>query len=125
MQVMSSILKKSEVNTVKITKITKVKKGNVTEYLGTIDVDFLVDYLTNKYIKQGKGKAKIRANIPGKGWVYLTDISEVIGEVYIGLPLDEAEEIELSMMGNSTKEEETKEETKEEPKTNEGKKGSK
>ena len=121
MQVMSSILKKSEVNTVKITKITKVKKGDTTEYLGAIDVDFLVEYLTDKYIKQGKGKAKIRANIPGKGWVYLTDVSEVIGEVYIGLPLDEAEEIELAMTGNSTKEEETKEE----PKTTEGKKESK
>lgn len=51
MQVMSSILKKSEVNTVKITKITKVKKGDTTEYLGAIDVDFLVEYLTDKYIK--------------------------------------------------------------------------
>lgn len=39
----------------------------------------------------------------------------------MGLPLDEAEEIELAMMGNSTKEEETKEE----PKATEDKKESK
>ena len=77
--------------------------------------------MNETYVKQGKGKERVRVNIPGQGWIYLSDISEVLGEVYLGLPLDEAEEMELSMKVDEAAKEETKEET---PKT-EGKKESK
>ena len=77
----------------KITTAKRVKKSDVIAECVTIDI--LVDFLTKSYIDEGKGNAKVRANLPGRGWVYFTDVSDVFGEPYIGLALAEAEEMQL------------------------------
>ena len=71
----------------KITKVTKKAEKNARkDATYGMTVDELIEYLKSEYVDKGKGKAKCRANIPGEGWVYLTEINEVLGEVYFGLP---------------------------------------
>ena len=95
-------------------KVTKRKNGE--ELAEAITVEILVEFLNEKYIKQGNGNAKIRVNLPGKGWVYTPDVSDVFGEPYIGLPLETAEEITLAAEKETVVE---KEITVEKPQTKE------
>ena len=78
----------------KITKLRKVSKDE--SFYEYVTVNDLVNFLNDKYIKTGKGNTKIRTNLPGQGWVYTSDVSDVFGEPYIGLSIAEAEEMELA-----------------------------
>lgn len=78
----------------KITKVAKKSEKNARkDATYGMTVDELIEYLKSEYVDKGKGKAKCRANIPGKGWIYLTEINEVLGEVYFGLPCCSAEQM--------------------------------
>lgn len=94
----------------KIAKVTKKSEKNARkDATYGMTVDELIEYLKSEYVDKGKGKAKCRANIPGEGWVYLTEINEVLGEVYFGLPGWLAEQM-IGWTSTMTKEE-TKEDT--------------